>query len=39
VACGSLRVALINLDFLGFGIHAENAPDFQDELFRRYRND
>jgi len=39
VACGSLRGAFIELDFLAFGTHAGNAPDFQDELFRRYRND
>jgi hypothetical protein len=39
VACGSLRGALIELDFLAFGANVPNAPDFQDELFRRYRND
>jgi hypothetical protein len=35
VACGSLRGALIELDFMAFDIGQRNAPDFEDELFRR----
>jgi hypothetical protein len=38
-ACGSLRGALIELDFFAFGTHAHNAPDFQDDLLRRSRGD
>jgi hypothetical protein len=38
-ACGSLRGALIELDFLAFGAHVPNAPDFEDDLFRHKRGD
>jgi hypothetical protein len=35
VACGSLQGALIELDFMSFDTHAQNAPDFEEALFRR----
>jgi hypothetical protein len=35
VACGSLRGALIELDFMAFDIRQHNAPDFEEGLFRR----
>jgi hypothetical protein len=35
VACGSLRGALIELEFTSFDIRQRNAPDFEEGLFRR----
>ncbi len=38
-ACGSLRGALIELDFMSFDTRGHNAPDFEDELFRHNHGD